>query len=56
MMIYQKQNPSFYVALARIPVSQVKQSYEITPDVEKGANKETENHERIDFICSSFFF
>ena len=40
--------------MLRLHVSQVKQRYEITPDPEKGANNETENHARIDFIFSAF--
>ena len=36
--------------MLRLHVSQVKQRYEITPEEEKGANNETENHTRIDFI------
>ena len=42
--------------MLRLHVSQVKQRYEITPDVEKGANNETENHTRIDFVRSSFIY
>ena len=40
----------------RMHVSQVKQRYEIPPDPQKGANNETENHTRIDFVRLSFIF
>ena len=36
--------------MLRLHVSQVKQRYDITPDFEKGANNETENHTHIEFI------
>ena len=37
-------------SMLRLHVFQVKQRYEITPDLQKGANNETENQTHIDFI------
>ena len=42
--------------MSRLRLSKVKQRYEITPETQKGANNETENHTRIDFVRSSFIY
>ena len=42
--------------MLRLHVSRVKQRYEKTPETEKGANNETENRTRIDFICLSLLY